>query len=388
MGGKPRVAVVGGSLGGLTAALLFRDLGCQVEIYERSTTEPVNLGAGIVAHQATVRYLLERSGIPIDRVSTASNLLRYLEPDGSVLYEEPRFYRYTSWSTLYYGLLEIFGRERYHRGASMVGFEQHADGVEVRLAGGARVRCDLLICADGIMSTARQLLLPGTRPRYAGYVGWRGTVAPDGALNDAIVYSVVERSHILAYPIPDESRGRVTNFVWYRNAAHGEPLLGLTGRSMSVQPPAEYVEELRLSATSLPPLLREIVRSAARPFVQVVVDVEVPRMAFGRVCLIGDAAFAARPHAAAGTAKAAENAWTLAAAFEASGGDVVEALEQWEPGQLDLGRSLVARSREIGVQYQVSADWRAEDEALRFGLYAAGDSSRFAEGDRAPIGEP
>ena len=45
---------------------------------------------------------------------------------------------------------------------------------------------------------------------------------------------------------------------------------------------------------------------------------DAPRMAFGRLCLIGDAAFVARPHAAAGTAKAAEDGWQLARALRAS----------------------------------------------------------------------
>ena len=49
-------------------------------------------------------------------------------------------------------------------------------------------------------------------------------------------------------------------------------------------------------------------------------------MAFGRVCLLGDAAFALRPHAAAGTAKAAADAWALAEALAASGGDLQAAL--------------------------------------------------------------
>ena len=51
--------------------------------------------------------------------------------------------------------------------------------------------------------------------------------------------------------------------------------------------------------------IAEVVASAAEPFVQAVYGIDVPRMAQGRVCLIGDAAFAVRPHAVAGTAKAA-----------------------------------------------------------------------------------
>jgi 2-polyprenyl-6-methoxyphenol hydroxylase-like FAD-dependent oxidoreductase len=61
---------------------------------------------------------------------------------------------------------------------------------------------------------------------------------------------------------------------------------------------------------------------------QAVFDIEVPRMAFGRVRLIGDAAFALRPHAAAGTAKAADDAWTLGQAVHDCAGNVVAALDR------------------------------------------------------------
>jgi 2,6-dihydroxypyridine 3-monooxygenase len=104
-----------------------------------------------------------------------------------------------------------------------------------------------------------------------------------------------------------------------------------------------------------------------------VVDLAVERMAFGRTCLIGDAAFAVRPHAAAGTAKAAADAWALRDALADHPGDVSAALATWEPGQLALGRSLLERTRAIGRRSQVDNDWRPGDPELIFGLYAAGD---------------
>src|SRR5262249_46232458 len=65
---------------------------------------------------------------------------------------------------------------------------------------------------------------------------------------------------------------------------------------------------------------REVVRMIDEPILQPIYDLESPRMAFGRVAIIGDAAFVARPHVAAGVAKAADDAAALAAALEAGGG--------------------------------------------------------------------
>ena len=97
-------------------------------------------------------------------------------------------------------------------------------------------------------------------------------------------------------------------------------------------------------------------------------------MVFGRVCLIGDAAFALRPHAAAGSAKAAEDAWKLGEAVREAGGDVIAALEAWEPEQLELGRRVLARTREAGRRSQFEGTWQIGDP-LPFGLYEVGDSA-------------
>jgi 2,6-dihydroxypyridine 3-monooxygenase len=114
------------------------------------------------------------------------------------------------------------------------------------------------------------------------------------------------------------------------------------------------------------------VRETVEPFVQVIFDAAVPAMAFGRVCLIGDAAIVLRPHAAAGTAKAARDAWALAEALTAADGNVDEALDRWEPGQLALGRQVMARARDIGTDSQVAGSWVPGDPKLAFGLYGPG----------------
>jgi 2,6-dihydroxypyridine 3-monooxygenase len=97
-------------------------------------------------------------------------------------------------------------------------------------------------------------------------------------------------------------------------------------------------------------------------------------MAFGRVCLLGDAAFAARPHAAAGTAKAAADAWDLASALAANPTNIPEALRGWEPGCLTRGSRLVARARRLGEMAQVEGRFRGDDDEILFGLDRPGDS--------------
>ena len=88
------------------------------------------------------------------------------------------------------------------------------------------------------------------------------------------------------------------------------------------------------------------------PFVQTINDLTVPKMAFGRVCLTGDAAFVPRPDTAASTAKAAANALAVADYLTAVEGDVAEALRRWEPDQLALGQQLREHGRRLGTRSQ------------------------------------
>ncbi len=386
-----RVAIVGGSLGGLTAACVLRDVGCDVTVFERSPLELSGFGAGIVVQEATVRYLVERMEIDLTDISTPSRVLQYLGPDGSVSFERQSPYRFTAWNTVYRHLLEALGRERYRLGHAMVGLDT---GGGIRFANGHVEHADLVVVADGVASTARKRLLPAVDPVYSGYVGWRGTVTESlltpgtfALLGDAITYGLIPSSHIVAYQIPSVAGGpaegeHLVNFVWYRNVVEGPELDELMTardgipRPLALQPGLvqdRYVDAIRATAAEvLPPPLAEMVIRTPQPFVQAIVDVESPRMAFGRICLIGDDAFTARPHAAAGTAKAAENAWALARALAASGGDVEAALTAWEPGQLELGRNLVARARDIGERSQFHGTWVPGDPTLQFGLFGPG----------------
>jgi 2,6-dihydroxypyridine 3-monooxygenase len=389
----PSVIVMGGSLGGLTAALVLRDAGCDVRVFERSSSALQARGAGIAALDATLRYLTENGGRPQD-VCSSTGWIRFLRADASVQHEQRHRYLFSSWNTIYRSLLRLIDPERYALGHEVVTFDQSAAGVVVSLADGSRASADLLVCADGVGSAARARLLPGVTPSYAGYVAWRGTfperdlsTAARAVFADAITYQVLAASHILVYPIPgldgSLARGdRLINFVWYVNVPEGHDLDRLmTGRdgvrrAVTLPPGAATGEAVaglrRAAADRLAAPIAEVVTSVAEPFVQAIYDIEVPRMASGRVCLIGDAAFAVRPHAAAGTAKAAQDGWALAEELTARHGDVPAALAAWERRQLALGQSLLARTREIGDSSQFFGTFQPGDPKLIFGLHGPG----------------
>lgn len=389
-----KIAIAGGSIGGLTTACLLRGLGHDVTIHERSSRELEQRGAGIGFLEAAQRYLVQRAGVDLDKISVTTPFIRYLGRDNAVVHEQRHAYRFSSWNTVYRRMLEAHGRDGYVLDHDMTGWEADGDGVAVAFANGATTQADLLICADGVGSTSRTRLLPDAAAGYAGYVAWRGMVAEAdlpadlaARLTEAITYHVTANSHILVYPIPAlngavDPGNRLINFVWYRNYQQGgdldDLLMGRDGvrRDLSVPPgklaPHHEAEARAIATARLPADIAAVVAAAEDLFIQVVYDIEIPQMAFGRVCLLGDAAFVARPHAAAGTAKAAEDAWTLAAAFERSD-TLAEALADWEQRQLDLGRALVERARNIGRRSQFDNSWVPGDPELIFGLHKAGD---------------
>jgi len=99
-----RAAVVGGSLGGLHAALLLQDIGVEVDVYERSPAELAERGAGIGFLPESARYLVERAGVPLDRISVATSRIRYLDRRGERIYDGAHVYRFSSWNTVYRAL--------------------------------------------------------------------------------------------------------------------------------------------------------------------------------------------------------------------------------------------------------------------------------------------
>src|ERR671915_314463 len=270
MVGAARVAVVGGSMGGLTAALLLREAGHDVTVYERSGTELQQRGAGIGLLPATYRYLVERAHIDLDEISISTSYINYLDREGRVIHEQPQPYRFSNWNTIYRSLLRCFGRDRYLLDHEVTDIQDQDGAVHLTLADGNEVGADLVVCADGIGSRARSRLLPEVASAYAGYVAWRGLVSEKDLgreadpLRNVITYYVYANSHILVYPIPgldgSVSPGdRLINFVWYRNYLAGSDLHDLmTDRDgklhdISLPPGAarpECVAELRSVATA------------------------------------------------------------------------------------------------------------------------------------------
>jgi len=371
-------------MSGLFAGLMLRRAGWEVDVYERVESELSGRGAGIVAQPELIARL-RRLGIDPADLGVQITTRKILDASGRLLGELVCPQVLTAWERAYRVLRDVFPAERYHRGRGVKSFAQSSRSVVAQLTDGSSVEADLLVGADGLRSTIRQQCLPDLSPLYAGYVAWRALLAEDAIppathreLFEYMTFCLPPGEQFLGYPVagPDNDlrRGhRRYNVVWYRPANESTELQRLltdeTGvtHSISIPPPlirGEAITAMRAAADRLlAPQFREIVRLIDEPILQPIYDLETPAMAFGRVAIIGDAAFVARPHVAAGVAKAADDAAALAEALEASA-DVATALHDFERERLAVGRRIIQRARHLGayLQAQRTAEERAHSE--------------------------
>jgi len=371
---KSRALVIGGSLGGLFAANLLHDLGWDVDVYERVPDDLASRGAGIGTHDELLS-VLGRLGIAMDeRLGAQVGDRVCLAREGTTVHRAPWGHIMSGWANVYRPLKERFPAQRYHFGKSFEELDQRGSEVVARFSDGSQAAGELLIGADGLRSAVRGQLFPGLEPAYAGYVAWRALIdehaLPDELrrrLGNIYWFGLPPGEMIVAYPVParDGAPGhRDWNVVWYRPIVGDEALRDMctdaTGRhhGPAIPPPLvrpEVIAALKRDARALlAPLIAELVERS-QPFFQAIFDVESPRLAVERVCLLGDAAFVARPHVGMGVTKAALDALCLRRSIEMHSESLETALARYDRLRGEFGRRSVARARRLGAYIEARA---------------------------------
>ncbi|WP_237478325.1 FAD-dependent monooxygenase [Lichenibacterium dinghuense] len=378
-----RALVVGGSMSGLFVATALLQDGWDVQVFERSPVPLSSRGAGIIA-QPQVRRTLGALGLVVpDGFGVDVSRRQTLDRAGRIVATATDPLIATSWNRLFGVLRAGFPDDRYHLDHDLAGLAEDEGGVTARFARQGEVRGDLVVGADGFRSNVRRLLFPTVEPLYAGYVAWRGLVAEEALPPDThrdmfghFSFGLPPDEQILGYPVAADGneagagRGRY-NFVWYRPAGTDDLARLLTDETgqthdISIPPPLiarAVVDEMRRHADAVfAPQFRTLIRLTEQPFLQPIYDLEAPRMAEGRVALVGDAAFVARPHVGAGTAKACDDAMALAAALRAKT-DPRAALARFAAERGPVGERIVAQGRHLGAY--MTRDFATADQRLR-----------------------
>lgn len=383
-----KILIIGGSLGGLFAANILHRGGHDVSVLEKVAGSMDGRGAGIVTHDALFAGLrraglsgTETLGITVEQrvaLDVAGNDVASLEMPQIV----------TSWSRLYDTLHHLLPAKRYVQGVTVQKVDNLSGSAVVQGLTNEGVKtwsADLVIASDGLRSVVRQQFAPQVQPQYAGYVAWRGVCA-ESVLSKRTLKSVFEKfgfglpagEQIIGYPVAGNGNNtrpghRAYNFVWYR-AANEAALARLLTDADEVHyqggiPPHkvdwQHIADMRKAARELlAPQFAEMIEKAPQPFLQPVYDVCSKQVAFGRVGLMGDAAFVARPHIGMGVTKAAQDAVALGDAIDAHGA-TPKALLAFEQCRLSEGQTTVARARWLGAYMQAQTNRVSAQETSR-----------------------
>lgn len=406
-----RILVIGGSLGGLFVANMLHQDGHDVQVLEKVKGSMNGRGAGIVSHDVLVKSL-ERAGLDVQAtlgVEVPGRVLLDQSGKSLIAFDMPQVL--TSWSRLYQILRGAFPAACYHQGVTVTRIEERDNHVHVLANTDGKEttwQADVLIASDGIRSNVRQQLFPQVQPQYAGYIAWRG-VCDESLLSsltlttlfDYFGFCVPPNEQIIGYPVAgsdnNTTRGhRAYNFVWYRPAAHGEELQALLTDADGVHYPLgipphkvdwRQLANVREDARRLlSPQFAEILEKTPQPFLQPIFDVASDAVNVGRVALMGDASFVARPHIGMGVAKASQDAVALADAIRTHGANAT-ALAAYAKDRLPAGQSAVQRARWLG-SYVKSPDGQTQpmdqrqhqaihETAIDLGRY--GHQSKFKE---------
>ncbi len=378
-----RIAVIGAGIGGLTAALSLRQVGCAVEVYEQAP-ELTQIGGGInMGPNATriLRRLGLAEGLDREGVRPAGTHQRRWQ-DGRTLQRAPlnplceELYGAPHMTLHRADLLAIiaagFPAGHIHLGHRLVGVADRGGGAEAWFENGARITADVLVGADGIHSAVREALFGEEPPRFAGCVAYRGLVPAERIADLGLELGsqswVGPGAHLVHYFV---SRGRLLNFVgWTEHDSWNRE--DWTDRAT--------IERALAAFEGWHGQVQRIIAAADTCFIWALFDREpLPRWSVGHTTLLGDACHPMYPFMGQGAAQAIEDGATLAACLAAGVGDPVEALLQYERLRLPRVTRLQQMSRANKTRFHLAdgpaqrardADWaKAADrspDALRW----------------------
>jgi 2-polyprenyl-6-methoxyphenol hydroxylase-like FAD-dependent oxidoreductase len=362
--------VVGGGIGGLTAALSLHELGISVDVYE-SVPRLEALGVGINVLPHAVREF-DALGLldALESRSVAPERLLYLTKRGERIWDEPRGraagYRWPQLSihrgVLQQVLLEAvtdrLGADRVHTGRHLVGVEDRPDGTAVAhfaerrgAAAAATVSCDLLIGADGIHSTLRAQRYPDEGPpKWNGALLWRGLATADPILDGrTLVWAGHPDQKFVAYPVADLPDGRqLVNFIAeFRTDDRVLVEREDWNQAGVLDDFIDRFESWRFGWLDVPALIR----TAPGTFRFPMVDRDpLPQWSFGCTTLLGDAAHPMYPIGSNGASQAVLDARVLAGCLRSGFPDTAAALRRYDDERRPATAAIVQANRGLGPE--------------------------------------
>ena len=413
-----KVIIAGAGIGGLTTALMLHQRGIDAVVYEQaSAVREVGVGINTLPH--AIRELSEIGLLPaLDNTGIRTRELVYYNRQGQEIWSElrgidgghpvPQFsiHRGRLQKLIHDAVIERLGPDSVRTGLGLSGFIQDEGGVtahftdSVRGDAGTTVRGDVLICADGIHSTARRLFYPNEgSPSWNGVLMWRGaaewtpwrdgrTMAIGGGMGGKFVL----------YPIAQAESGRQL-MNWVVNVKMADASVSPPPKESWSRPALRSLVLPYARRFSIPDFdIMGLVEATPQSFEYPMCDRDpLPRWTFGRVTLLGDAAHPMYPVGSNGASQAILDARCLADAL-AKAEHPVQALWDYEKERLPKTAEIVQLNRKGGPERVIdevekrapSGFERVEDVMPRADLKAivggyAGKAGFSTEADRQTL---
>lgn len=385
MAADKHIAIVGGGIGGLAAALALIRHGIEVDVYEQAP-ELKELGAGVqissngtrVLHALGLGPAVQKLGVIVAgkeiRLWSTGQTWKLFDL-GAVSVERYGFpYVMFHRGDLHSALLDAIRRERpdaIHLGRKCAGVTQTTDAVEIQFESGERAAASLVIGADGVQSRVRLAAFGADRPEFTGIVAWRVLVprerVPAGIKMDVGTNWVGPGGHVVHYPV------------------RGGALLNLVGllerddwrvESWTVQGSRdEFSNDFRNWHADI----HAMIRAGDTPYKWALfARPPMPAWTRDRITLVGDACHSMLPMLAQGAVMALEDGYVLARAV-AKYGVAPEALQRYEAARRDRANRAVSGSAEnakrfhnpdlahaAGAEAYVTREWQEDKVKQRY----------------------
>ncbi|KZV31650.1 zeaxanthin epoxidase, chloroplastic [Dorcoceras hygrometricum] len=372
---QPKAVVVGGSIAGISCAHALVAAGWDVVVLEKTRSPPTSSAAGaglgldplshkIIDSWIKQPHLLQHSTLPltIDQNQASDGGKK----TSRVLARDENFnYRAAYWADLHNLLYKALPEDVVLWGHMFLSFSVSDDKTWVKVKSEVLQRgeiidivADLLIAADGCLSSIRQAFFPDHKLRYSGYCAWRGVfdfsdneksqtilglkmAYPD--LGRCLYFDIGSGTHFVLY----ELLNKRINWICYVNQPEPE----LKGNSVTMKVSSEMIEKMHESAEKnwLPELVK-LVRETKQPFVNVIYDSEpLEQIVWENVVLVGDAAHPTTPHGLRSTNMSILDAAVLGKCLQKQGLENISvALQEYQSIRLPVTSKQVLFSRRLG----------------------------------------
>jgi salicylate hydroxylase len=369
----PRIAIIGGGIGGLAAALALEQRGAEVIVCEQSATHS-EIGAGLNLTPNAVKAL-RALGLDheVEAIGSGSEFLIMRSwKSGRVISRTNRgdFRKKFGAPNLTVHRADLLEVLRGAIKASEIRLGMRCSGVDAgegaaaaRFADGSVLEADIIIGADGIHSAVRESLFGADKPRFTGCICWRG-MAPAGMVpadintTDGALW-MGPHGHVVHYPV---ARGKLINIVAHFDSD------AWTEESWTRECD---VAEVMTTYAGWNAQLTRLYPCSTRWYKWALYDRDpLPRWSKGRAALLGDSAHAMLPYLGQGAAMAIEDGCVLAAMVARYGDDPGMALSAYERLRAPRATAAVLGSRARARENHLTSPWAQLKRDVKFALRA------------------